>query len=505
MRSWRTIRDGTFAVLGLAALGLAAFVWLHEPAERPIHRRMTAGRSAGERGRIAEALRREAAGRSLRIDLVETVGSDEALREVDTGRIDMALAQGGLDLNDRPNLRQVAALHVEPLHLLVRPEYHEEVSRHLSALKGKVVNLGEPGSGTFLLATEVMASARLYPGTEAAPGDFTPSTADYDALLHEQNAAKLPDAVFTVSSLPSPVARRLVQAHGYRLVALPFSEAFRLNHLQPEETAQARKVKIDRAHVYDAEIPAFTYGVEPAVPAEKMRTLGTRLLLVAHKDVPSGEIERLLEVVFGAASGRAGPFLFDAELLELRPELAQHEGTIAYLRRNAPLIAGDAIDLLEKEVSILAAVLGGLFFLGQWVRRQLRLRRDRCFQAYILRVNDIERRALAMEEAARLDFAGLALLRRELAQLKAEALEQFAAGTLEGEELMSGFLTHVSDTRDYLTRLALHERENLEEEAGSARLGGASARLLENGPAKTETDPAATPGDGGQPGAGVLL
>ena len=36
---------------------------------------------------------------------------------------------------------------------------------------------------------------------------------------------------------------------------------------------------------------------------------------------------------------------------------------------------------------------------------------------------------------------------------------------LEGEELISGFVTHVNDARNYLTRLILHERENLEEKA----------------------------------------
>lgn len=49
--------------------------------------------------------------------------------------------------------------------------------------------------------------------------------------------------------------------------------------------------------------------------------------------------------------------------------------------------------------------------------------------------------------------------------MKGEALERFAEGELEGEELMSGFLVHASDTRDFLIRLILHERENLEDRA----------------------------------------
>jgi len=440
MRSWRTVRDGTLAILGLAALGVAAFVWLSDPVERPIRLRMTAGRSAGERGRIAEVLRREAARRSIVLDLVQTAGSDAALREVNAGRIDAALAQGGLDLSDRPNLRQVAALQVEPLHLLVKKEIHAEVSLHLSAMRGKVVDLGEPGSGTSCLAPEVMAFAGLVPGTETTPGDFNPSTAGYDTLLHERDYAKLPDAVFMVSSLPSPVAHHLVQSHEFRLVPLPYFDAFTLGPPDPEPASTPGRggaaTKIRRGHVFDATIPPFTYDVEPAVPPIAIRTLGTRLLLVAHKDVPTATIERLLEVVFGTPFGRTGQFLLDPKLLDLPPELPTHEGTVAYLRRNSPLIAGDAIDLFEKGVGIVAPLLGGLFFLGQWARRRFRRLRDRGFQAYILRVHDIERRAVALEDAARLDFEGLTRLRRELALLKGEALDHFAAGALEGEELI---------------------------------------------------------------------
>lgn len=472
MRSWRTVRDGTLAILGLAAIGMAAFMWLYDPVEGPIRLKMTAGRSAGERGRIAQVLQREAARRSIDIELVPTAGSDEALRKVDAGRIDAALAQGGLDLSDRPNLRQVASLQVEPLHLLVKKEIHDQVASQLSALRGKVVAVGEPGSGTSCLSPEVLAFAGLLPRTATTPGDFTPNSAGYDALLREPNYANLPDAVFMVSSLPSPVARHLVQAHGFRLVPLPYFDAFTLGPPDPEPASNPGQgqaaTKIRRDHVFDATIPPFTYDVEPAVPPIAIRTLGTRLLLVAHKDVPPATIQRLLEVVFGTPFSRTGQFLLDPKLLDLPPELPTHEGTVAYLRRNAPLIAGDAVDLIEKEVSIVAALLGGLFFLGQWARRRFRRTRDRGFHAYILRVHDIERRAAAFEDAAQLDFEGLTRLRRELTLLKGEALEQFAAGGLEGEELMSGFLAHVSDTRDYLERLILHERDNMEERTGSA-------------------------------------
>jgi TRAP-type uncharacterized transport system substrate-binding protein len=472
-RFGKAVRDGAFALLGLGALGLAVFFAFHEPGEKPIRLRVTAGRAAGERFRIAEVLRREGERRKIKIELVETAGSDEALREVDAGRIDAALAQGGLDPGDRPNLRQVASLHVEPLHLLVKEEFHAEISAKLSALRGKVVGLGERGSGTFCLAHEVTGFAGL------KPGDFVANTGGYAELRGEPDRARLPDAVFMVSTLPSPVARHLVTSKRFRLVPLPFFEAFTLGALD-QDPAPARRgdepaARIERRHVYAAKIPAFAYGVEPGVPPEAIDTIGTRLLLVANKDVSSATVGRLLDVVLASPFAQAVQPAIDVRSLELAPEIPWHEGTLAYLRRNAPVIAGDVVDLLEKEVSILAATLGGLFFLAQWLRRRYRRRRDLGFESYIVRVTDVERRAMALERAATLDLAALLGLQAELSRLKGEALERFAEGVLEGSEMMSGFVTHVSDTRDYLTRLILHEREYIEK---LARLRGLGAEVL---------------------------
>jgi hypothetical protein len=44
-------------------------------------------------------------------------------------------------------------------------------------------------------------------------------------------------------------------------------------------------------------------------------------------------------------------------------------------------------------------------------------------------------------------------------------MERFTSGELEGEGLMSGFLTHANDARDYLARLILHARGVVEKQA----------------------------------------
>jgi hypothetical protein len=152
-------------------------------------------------------------------------------------------------------------------------------------------------------------------------------------------------------------------------------------------------------------------------------------------------------------------------LLDLPPEVDWHDGALAFRERNKPLVIGDNVDFLEKSTSLLGRLLGGSFFLWQWYRQRRRRRREMGFESYMLKVTAVERRALELETAAALDLKELVRLQVEVSRLKAEALQRFADGELEGEELISGFVTHVNDARDYLTRLILHERDNLEEKA----------------------------------------
>src|SRR5262249_51021382 len=131
-----------------------------------------------------------------------------------------------------------------------------------------------------------------------------------------------------------------------------------------------------------------------------------------------------------------------------------------------------------------------------------RRQRELGFEAYLKRVTAIERQALELETSAMLDLKELLRLQSELSRLKGDALEKFAEGTLRGEELFSGFVGHVNDARNYLTRLILHERESLEKQArreqrspealwneavgedslSAGRAGGRSAAIEELGP-----------------------
>ena len=286
------------------------------------------------------------------------------------------------------------------------------------------------------------------------------------AELLKSDAVELPDAVFTVSTLPSPIADFLTDKHDFRLVPIPFGEAFSLEAFLDLGTSPPVG-SVDKRHVYSTTIPAFTYRVEPASPPEPLRTIGTRLLLVAHRRVGSDQVKRLLESLYGSSFIQLERPAIEASLLDLLPEFPLHDGAELYRQRNKPIIAGDAIDYLEKVLAIVATVAGGTFFVVQWYLRSNRRSREASFAIYMERVIQIETESMQNELAAQLDLATLIRLQRELAVLKSDAVSKFAAGKLEGEGLIHGFLALVNDARNQLTRLILHQRENIEQLAAT--------------------------------------
>ena len=465
---------------GLAACMLLGIWFASAPRAALPQLSLTAGARGGLRHLFGEMLLARAAARGLQMRLAESSGSIEALSAVNDGTIDVALIQGGLEVVGRSAVRQVAALHVEPLHLLVKSELFDRVSADLDALRGHTINIGDPGAGTHRLALEVLWFAGVLPRGDLSRYGTRLTTLGADDLEVIARREDMPDAVFLVSALPSPLARRLVTELDYRIVGLPFSEAFSLDALrelarptvltiatQPATTRETElaTVHVERAHVYEAQIPAFTYGVDPDVPAAPTHTLGTRLLLVANERVPVAAVERLLDIMFNSDFVRIARPALDPSVLSLPPELPLHAGTQRYLERNKPIIAGDLLDYLEKTISIGAAFGGGAFFLWQWLSLRWQRRRDLSFAAYVRKVNELERDARKLERTSTIPLRELMLIQRKIAALKREAIDKFAEGRLAGEELFSSFLAVVNDARDYVTRLIIHERDNLEDEA----------------------------------------
>ncbi|GIW89239.1 MAG: hypothetical protein KatS3mg108_3563 [Isosphaeraceae bacterium] len=496
LRFWIRARDWLLVVVAVAVLAILYSHWRGEQAPPPVRLTITAGRLGSERGRLLRALVAECRLRGLYLDVVETRGSEDALLVLAEpgSRLDLALVQGGLEVeaDHHARLRQVMSLQDEGLHLIVRGE---ELARRVEAdgldvLRGRSIAVGVDGSGTARMAREVLSFAGL------TRDDYEERTLDASDLV-EMPADQLPDASFQVALLPARAITRLVDERGYRLVSLPFADAFMLWRPPP----RVYKGVIHR-NVRSMVIPALTYDRDPPVPDRPLTTLSTRTLLVARADLSSDVVERLLEVVLESPFARYDEPPLEVSRLWDVPELDWHPGAVAFRNRNRPLIAEEFLDLLEKEFSIAGAVLGAGFVIWQWIQKRIRRVRDEGFDHYMHKVAEIERAALDLGSSAEPNMPRLIQLQQELARLKTEAVERLVASETESVEFLTAFLMQINDARENLNGLMIrHSRETLEAQAlpeeRPIQVGWSNAAVRTHGEGRSAGSAGAEPPDAG--------
>jgi hypothetical protein len=402
--------------------------------------------------------------RGLAIQLTATFHPvDEVLDQVNAHEVDLGLIPGGHSAAHLPNVRQVAALDVEPLHLLVREELVVKVSRSLSTLKGKRISLNTHGGAAQGIALEFLRFARLRVPSDSEPGDFLPLyLSDQELLVQlarleqargqeaEELVNDLPDAVFTVSPLPSVSAQKLVQLAHYRLVSLPFSEAF----IADRGIVSDESETVTGAHLIPCQIPPFLYDLDPPVPAQPCQTVGVRMLLVAHRDTDPHAVAQLLDLV------NAPPLvslLKPPALEQQEQEFAYHAGFIQYQQRNRPLLTPQLVAYLGTSLGGLGAFTGGMVaFYGL-----VRIRQARRFEQYFHEIRKIELIASGVEADPDLPEGPAErhrYLEAKLNDLKCRAVLDFATGGLKGEGLLQGIVALINDSRNSLAHDLWGER-----------------------------------------------
>jgi TRAP-type uncharacterized transport system substrate-binding protein len=353
-------------------------------------------------------------------------GSIDSLQQTQTGDLDLAIVLGDLDF-PIDVVREVAVIFHEPLHLFVKPEL---VDGGLVGLRGKRICLGITGTTAQKQTRRLLSFVGLEAGDDYVEDNLT-----YTQMI-DIPAEQLPDGIFAITALPwMEVGEQLVQKKGYRLMELPYADAMALRDPSLQE----------------AIIPAYSYGVLPPVPPRSLRTLGHPLMIVANRNTPEAAVEQLLHVVFEGDFGRRARIpLLDPMAVDKARDFPLHSGTIKYLHRNRPLVTTDLIDRIENMRSFLVSAGLAIFLFWRWNKRRKLIG----FEEYFDEVSEIELDAMVMDKTGSVDRDVIRSLRIRLSAIKGEALEGHAEGTLTGNEQMSGFLTHVSDVRNYLESLS---------------------------------------------------
>jgi hypothetical protein len=191
-----------------------------------------------------------------------------------------------------------------------------------------------------------------------------------------------------LAPLPSPFVKDLVTRFGYKLVPLPFAEAYGLDRLNPPS---AEGVRIDRSMITSGVIPVYTYGSNPAAPAQECPTICVPLILVAQDDADPKAVSLLLETIYDSPLASA---IRPPSLNEQVSAFPRHPGTEQYLHRNDPLLTPEVTSTLVRLAGTIGCLLSGAIAFYSF----LRLRNLKRFEYYYREIWQIEMISRGLED-----------------------------------------------------------------------------------------------------------
>jgi hypothetical protein len=333
------IRRTLAIILVAALLGLTLF-FIYGLLPKKYTLTISGGDILTNRHHLARVLQSEAPKSGLTLEIEPISGSMNIVKAVSEGWLDLAIIQGGLE-KKMANVAHVAMLPPETMHIIVKPEI-----MGIEDLKGKTINMGSTGGGTRIVAKEILNFFNLKENRDFVEKNYT------DEELFNMNSQKLPDAIISVSYIPSYVADYFVKQCGYTLLDLPYSASLGLRYAWAKEGLVAQG----------------TYNTAPAVPAEDMITVGVEPEIIANTYTSPRAISMFLEVLYNSSVKNTIKQALIEENGNSFSVYPLSTGTIAYVNRNEPFLSLDKADDIKNLFGSLMAGLSTLIVVVRWFR-----------------------------------------------------------------------------------------------------------------------------------------
>ena len=285
----------------------------------------------------------EKEGISLEVKI--TAGSVENLKllEADSGGVDIAFVQGGMGtLAKTENLVSLGSLYFEPLWI-----FHQKdlTLNRLSDLKGLRIAVGAEGSGTKVLAMQLLelnginaknTQLLLYDSQQAVEG-----------LLNGEI-----DVAFFVTTHRSSYLRPLLKSKSITLMGLQRAEAYALRY----------------HYLHVLKLPEGVIDFQDNIPSRDLTLVAPSTQLVARSDLHPALIELFLqtaEIVHEPGGGfeRRGEFPAPKYLdFELSPEAKRfYRSGTPFLKRYLPFWVANFLNRMKIMLLPLVALLYPLF------------------------------------------------------------------------------------------------------------------------------------------------
>lgn len=322
------------AFLVLVAILFATLWVLVPPPPRSIE--LATGFPTGLYQKFGEKLQTELAREGVSLKLRTTGGTSDnlaLLSNPDSG-VDFAMVQGGVaDLLKHPNFVSIAGVFYEPVWVWYRESSFPNESGRLgllSQLKGKRISIGNEGSGTLSLASQLLEASGLTLGDVRAE-----KLKPLDALEKFKKGEL--DAVFLVSAAEAPLVKSFYETPGIRLMSFEQAEAY--VHLFP--------------FLSKVTVPRGVVSIGYDLPKQDIQVLAATATLVGKQDVSPALVTLLL--------GATYDILKTYSYLQKPGEFPSGTGLDFPLHVDAEIYLKDGPSLLHRYLPFWTAVWIGRF------------------------------------------------------------------------------------------------------------------------------------------------
>ena len=258
MRLWIMIG----AALVAAAL-TAVVLHLHPPGSL----RMAAGPSGGAYEQIAQDYAEILARDEIRVEILETAGSVENARLIESGGAEAALLQGGIAV-DPDTVEAIGTVFYEPMIFMTRADAN--IPRNPALWRDLSINRGAEGSGT---ADSFRDFERVVGLSEA---DNIHVSLGYDQAAEALLDNRLDIAVF-VAPIEAPYLLAAYQEPGLKVLELEHVEAI------------SRRL----SYATVVTVPAGGMSLAPVLPPRPVKLIALQARLVVQADLHPALVNRL--------------------------------------------------------------------------------------------------------------------------------------------------------------------------------------------------------------------
>jgi TRAP-type uncharacterized transport system substrate-binding protein len=435
-----------FGVVLMLAVGAGLFVYYRAEGAATKVLKIGYGSGGPVRRNFLEQVAVQAKAQHLDIQLVVTGGTAETIKLIEQGQADLGLITGAIEDTDDRSILEIMPLYMESLQLLAKEPLHDAIAKDFGQLRGKTIALDGEKSATNLVASELLRFIGLI--DSAGARQFSPVYLQQPELVALKDPNTLPDAIFQIGGLPSQTVRHFIINHNYRLVPLPFGSSFNLEKFRQDNSSavpSAAQIVVDRAFIEEFVIPAFSYSVLPPVPAEDVRTIGSRLLLVGGAHVDTQTVRKLLDVVLSPEISELVRPSLKVELLSSAYQFTRHPGTVEYLDSLEPIDVDSAFTNYGRLVEVWGIIIAAYVFVAGGLKKWQQRRQNALQKS----VSDFLQEVMAVESEVTpsATHAERVALDQRLTDLKKFAIELHLDERLEDAENLPSLLVTLADTR----------------------------------------------------------